>query len=178
LAREIQPEHPVFGNRKLFRQRSPIRHETLPGDRQSQLDRADPDLQHVADRGAPDVDWSVQRVVTAAAVFDTGIDVIQLRGNLLLRYAEPLEVAWIPARRLQPDDVAGVDRQHRLQGSVEEAAMHRAGGGFQLVNLRRTLREQTRRAGDQKRETEAETHHVNLRSRMEWPIASGYCLPR
>jgi hypothetical protein len=42
-------------------------------------------------------------VIAAAAVFDTGMDVIQLRGNFLLRYAEPLEVPWIAARRLQFD---------------------------------------------------------------------------
>jgi len=147
LAREIQPEHPVFGLREFFRQRSAGGHETLPGNRQSQVDGTDSDLQHVAGRGAPDVDWSVQRVIASSAFFNARIDVIQLRGNFFFRHSKPLEIARVSGRRFQLDDVAGVDREHPASAGVEEAAMDRAGGGFQLVNLRRALRKKARRAG-------------------------------
>src|SRR5262245_1748843 len=65
---------------------------------------------------------------------------VQLGWDLVFRHAKTLEVTWIAGGSPQLHDVAGIDRQDRLEGCVKEAAMDRCRRGLQLVDLLLGLR--------------------------------------
>ena len=104
---------------------------------------------------APDIDRSIQCVISAPGSFYAFKRRIELGGNLLLRNAQLLEIPRISGCSFQLHNVARVDCQDRLQRSVEETAMN--GWAWPSAHEPSAMSAQKDSScGDEKRETESE----------------------
>jgi len=62
-------------------------------------------------------------MIPATRVVDPFEDAIQLSRNLPFWYPELLKVARVAGGRFEPHKIAGINREHRLEGGIEKATM-------------------------------------------------------
>src|SRR5262249_49865414 len=125
---------------KFLRQKPTVGDKTLASNGQPQVDGPDTNLQHVTRLGMIYIDRTIQGMIPAARVVDPFKDAIQLSRNLLFWHPELLKVAWVAGGGLEPHNIAGINREHRLEGGIEKATMDGVRCGFQVMHLRRALR--------------------------------------
>ena len=123
----------------------------------------------VARLGPSDGDRPVQRVIASPGALHAPIHLVQFGRDLLPGHAKALEIARVPRRRFESNDVAGVNRQDGLERRVEEAAVDSRRRRLQLVCGRLALRacQQGQREQDRRSDRSGESHCPLLRFELE-----------